>query len=62
MNYVIKNVKHLNFFIGNPEFRVWDVQGPKPSSKEYKNNKGTWIVKGFFKNEDLRKLNLAFKK
>jgi hypothetical protein len=44
----------LNFtdfqkLINQSNFVVYDVYGPKPTSKQYKDKTGTWNVMGYFK-------------
>ena len=34
----------------NPNFKVYQVYGPKPNSKHYKDKTGTWTVMGSLKN------------
>jgi hypothetical protein len=46
---IINNKNDLFKYIGNEKFHLRDIRGPKPTSKEYKENKGTWLVTGFWK-------------
>jgi len=43
------NFQKLNDLLSDPNFKVHEVYGPRPNSKEYKNKTGKWDVIGSFK-------------
>ena len=49
MKYNINKTNDLNYYLDNPNFVVRDVYGDKPSSLNYKNDIGNWVVFGYFK-------------
>jgi hypothetical protein len=51
MYYYATTLDDLAKLITNPDFKVMDVYGAKPGSKEYKSGKGFWRVQGRYINK-----------
>tara|TARA_A100001015_G_scaffold76958_1_gene85437 strand:+ start:132 stop:290 length:159 start_codon:yes stop_codon:yes gene_type:complete len=41
--------EELDYYLTHPKFIVKEVWGDKPSSKNFKTNKGFWEIMGYFK-------------
>ena len=60
MKYNINKTNDLNYYLDNPNFVVRDVYGDKPSSLNYKNDIGNWVVSGYFKSQLLIDIILLY--